>query len=292
MTEHNYSPRDHLLGRLREAELDRADERSISDRAYFEELTAEEQLLIEEYVSGDMSAEDQRDFERQTSIRPELRERVLLERMSRERAFRSRRSSRDTWTRILLPLAASIAIIALGSAFYLQRELVQQRRILAGREHDWQTREAGQRARIAELEALARAPEAPPAIAKSVDAQRPGLPVVASFFIKPYTLGEGDEQHFPVPKSSGRVELQFNLGPENRFTAYRIVISKADGPVVSRMIARPKIIVKEKKDKYRVVSASVPTNLAGQHFEASVAGIAPGKPDEIVASYAFALDRE
>jgi hypothetical protein len=290
MTTPNYSPRDHLLGRLEGAGLDAADEKSISDPAYFEELTAEEQVLVEEYVSGALPAADRRDFEREISLRPELHERVLLERMNRKRIFAA---GRNIWIRTLLPLAAAITVIAIGTAVYLQHQLVQQKNILAEREHDWKSREASQHARIAQLESLARNPETRRVTNGPKNAPHALLPIVATFLIKPFTLGESDERHFAVAAVSGRVELQFNIGTENRFTTYRILITDERGKVVSRATAKPEIVEKRANEKYRVVSATVPANVpAGQHFEVSVFGIATGKPDELLANYAFVLDRK
>src|ERR1700744_1946260 len=107
MTEH--SAREHLLGRLPESERDLADEKSITDRVYFESLTAEEQLLIEEYVEGEISPQDRVDFEEQLRIRPELKDRVALERMARKQAASAR--TRNRWLSMLLPLAATLAAI-------------------------------------------------------------------------------------------------------------------------------------------------------------------------------------
>jgi hypothetical protein len=289
MNGHEYRLRDHLLGRLPESDRDEADRKLITDRAYCEAISAEEQLLIEQYVSDELPVRERREFEEQVRLRPDLRELIVLERISRRPALAAVPVRAGTgWSRMLLPLAASIAVAAIGSAVYFRSEIARERGFLAAREHDWQSREAGQRARIAQLEAQARLSEAPPQENRSIraGAPRPILPIVASFFVEPYTLGRSDEPRFAVPKSPGRVELQFSIGPENRFTEYRISILTASGSVVRRVRSKPRVV----RDRFRVVSATVPSDLAkGQHFEASVAGIAPGRPDERLASYAFIL---
>jgi hypothetical protein len=267
--------RVHLLGRLPEDERDAADRMLITDPAYFDALSAEEQLLVEQYVSGELSARDRRDLEEQAKLRSDLRELIVLERISRRMTVGPVRT--DTgWSRMLLPLAASIALAAVGTSIYFGGELIGQKRLLADREHAWQLRDAGQKARIAQMEAQARIPEVP----------RPMLAVGASFFVEPYTLGSSDEPRFGVSNGSGRVELQFSIGPENRFAEYRISIQTESGSPVTEVLAKPQIV----RGRYRVVAATVPADLAqGQHFEATVAGIAPGKRDERLARYAFIL---
>jgi hypothetical protein len=279
--------RDHLLDRLPDADRDSADGRSIVDRRYYEELLAEEQLLVEEFVAGKLSAADSRDFERQLGKRPELEERVLLERLSR-RAVPAMISSARKWTSAVLPLAAAIAMLAVGSAWRFGNELARERQTAAVERREWEKREAAARARIAALEARAARPaEAPgPPKSKSNSDSRPLLPVIASFLIQPYTRGDSGEPRFELAGSPGRVELQFNIGPENRFTRYRVTVTTSDGSTVARATTRPSIV----NGRFRVVSATVSSAIArGQHFEALVAGVGRGGDEELLASYAFVL---
>src|SRR6185295_8797716 len=55
--------RSHLLGNLTEEELSRAEQRLLADDDYFEMLTAMEDELIDDYVSGDLTGEDRKQFE-------------------------------------------------------------------------------------------------------------------------------------------------------------------------------------------------------------------------------------
>jgi hypothetical protein len=284
MKPQEYSPRDHLLGRPSGDELDGADERSLTDPSYFEALTAEEQLLVEEYVAGKLSPADRRDFEEQLGRRSELQERVVLERMSRLRATVAM-PVRSGWSRMALPLAAAITLFAVGSVLYYQIKLNGERQLMAAREREWQ-------ARVAELEVAAR-PPAPPVASvpsrtdnKPVRTERPVLPIVATFVINPYTRGDSEESRLAVSGPRGAVELQFNLESENRFALYRVSVKTAEGSPVASVTAKPKVV----QDQFRVVSATVPFSLAsGRHFVATVSGIGAGNRQEPLASYAFVL---
>jgi hypothetical protein len=55
----------------------------ITDPAYFDALSGEEQLLVDQYVSGELIARDRRDLEEQAKLRSDLRELIVLERISR-----------------------------------------------------------------------------------------------------------------------------------------------------------------------------------------------------------------
>ena len=86
-----FSARDHLLGRLNESEMEHADELAISDSEYYAALIAEEESLIEGFAESRLSPEDERDFRRMCAKRPDLRERVALERALQQK-FRPRRA--------------------------------------------------------------------------------------------------------------------------------------------------------------------------------------------------------
>jgi hypothetical protein len=286
MSAPDFSPRDHILGRLSEIERDRADERSLSDTSYFEALVAEEQLLIEACVSGDLSDSELRDFGEQCKLRPELRERVVLERMTRNRAS-TPVPARSAWTRILMPLAASIAVVACGAALFLANALREHQRVAALRDHEWQSREISQRARIRELEALTHAPQPARNPAPQDVATNGLLSLVASIVVQPYSRGGDDsaEKRFTIPPGQGSIELRFNIETDTAFSEYRISLRQRNGQAGS-VVATPRIV-----NGYRIVSAVVPGNFPNdEHFEASVFGIARGKPDQLVETYAFVLE--
>lgn len=281
----NFSPRDHLLRRLSPMDLDAADERLVAEQSYYEMLIGEEQLLVESYVSRTLSAEDRRDLEAQVRIRPELRERVLLERLSRNRAGDAAKPHRD-WMRFALPVAASLALAAGLAAWHFSERLGLERQIATNRERAWVERENKLTARIGKLEAKRPATE-------EASAPRPGgrkpeaeSPILASLLLLPYTRG-GDsstEQQFHIPAKGGRVELLFNIDTDTSYPRYRISL-KTPRQEVKEFAVRPRIV-----NQYRVVSTTLPATFSNVgHFEASVSGIASGSPDELIETYAFTL---
>ena len=68
--------RKHLLGSLTEEELSRAEERLLADDDYFELLTIMEEELIDDYISGDLTDEDRKQFEAHFLSTPERREKL------------------------------------------------------------------------------------------------------------------------------------------------------------------------------------------------------------------------
>ncbi|MGA9768446.1 MAG: CHAT domain-containing protein [Blastocatellia bacterium] len=66
--------RKHLLGKLTEEELSRAEERLLADDDYFELLTALEEELMDDYISGDLTEEERARFDAYFLSTPERRE--------------------------------------------------------------------------------------------------------------------------------------------------------------------------------------------------------------------------
>ena len=280
MTSREFSPRDLLLGRLSEEDRDRADERSLSDPCYFESIIAEEQRMVEAYAVDELNAADRHDFERQCSLRPELGQRVLVEQLLRKRT-RDRSVRGNSWARIALPLAASVAVIAWTAAWHYSTELAQERRVAAVRAGEWKSREAELQARIGQMQPAPH-PESsqlPPQI-------KPVAKVLASFLVLPYSRGgnASEEPRFDVPAGPGLIELQFNIGTDTAFAKYRIRLRQRNGGART-VTARAHIV-----NSYRVVSATIPNDLTREgHFEATVMGESPGMSAELIESYAFAL---
>src|SRR6185295_619785 len=80
--------RSHLLGNLTEEELSRAEQRLLADDDYFELLTAMEDELIDDYVSGDLTGEDRKQFEIYFLSSPERREKLRFAQTLKEYVLR------------------------------------------------------------------------------------------------------------------------------------------------------------------------------------------------------------
>ena len=284
MNQGDFSAREHVLGLLDEERMERAEERSLSDASYYQEMIAEEQLLVEDFAAGILPEADGAAFEKQLKLRPDLRERVTLERLLRKRPMAQVKQRGGA--RLLLALAASIAVAATAVSAVFWYRLNQTQRLAAEHESEWNSRAQKLRAQIGQLESAARQPRATPE-----DQSRPAVPgrlppVSASFLILAYSRGgdTSEEQRFQAPAAAGQVELRFNIGTDNAFETYRILLRQS-GKVVANRLARAR-----KVEGYRVVSITLPAPGAGdQRLEARVSGISPGKPDDPIGSYAFIL---
>ncbi|HKS40268.1 MAG TPA: tetratricopeptide repeat protein, partial [Blastocatellia bacterium] len=81
--------RNHLLGNLTEEELSRAEQRLLADDDYFEMLTVIEEELIDDYVSGDLTGEDRKQFEAYFLSTPARREKLRFAQTLNEYASRT-----------------------------------------------------------------------------------------------------------------------------------------------------------------------------------------------------------
>ena len=68
--------RELLLGGLAPKDADDLEERIFADDALYEEIAAEHEILVEEYVAESLTDEDASRFERQRSLSPELAAKV------------------------------------------------------------------------------------------------------------------------------------------------------------------------------------------------------------------------
>jgi len=290
-----YSPRDHLLGRLAEADQDRADERSVVDARYYEQLIAEEQLLVEEYAAGHLPAGESVAFEAQCVLRPDLRERVAWQKALPEILGKPQSSSLPRPVSInsgakrqfpaYLALAAALVLIMGGLTTYLLFQLEGTRRIAARNEADLQRRDQEQRDTIARLRRdlgarkIVGSPE--PAVGHLAE---PLLAVVRP----PRTFrGETEQQTFAVRPGSGSVKLQFTIDPDSDYKMYRVLI-KSDRAVVIANITAPAQLAGE----FRVVPAIIRFGPeVPHHLIAAVSGMRAGAPDLTVATYDFTLSQ-
>src|SRR6267143_641182 len=77
---------NYLLGVLPEAELERFEQRYLEDETLFEELQEIEDELIDDYVGGALTAEQQAQFEQYFLRSPQRREKLEFARAMTERA--------------------------------------------------------------------------------------------------------------------------------------------------------------------------------------------------------------
>jgi hypothetical protein len=275
--------RDHLLGRLEVELREAADERILTDPAYYNELLGEEQLLLEQYVAGSLPAADAEAFRQLCLNRPDLSQHVELERrlpgalhaalgppaVIPVKAARSL-AGRHSQYKGLLAIAAGLIVAVAVSAGYLAILLKGERSAAVAREQQWKERDGRQRAEIAQLGKERRVPAAG------------GL--LASAIIRPSIRGEARPPALPVPDKEGWVELQFKIGVDTHFESYRVVIE--DGDVTLANVEAPS----RTDSNYRLVSVIVPATLPRDRvLTASIAGVKSGRAGDYIEEYNFRL---
>jgi len=298
--------RDLVLGRLSEVEQERAAERVLTDDAFYEAAIAEEQQLIDEYNEGSLTDKDKLDFEKRCKADTDFFEQVAIAR-SLTRMAKSQSASASTILQmppsrssgrfqapVILAVAASLFIGLASALTYVSLKYATEKQSAAVRQQIWQKQLSDQRARIAQLDNRIQSLETLQAQSPAGPGQRtPKSPVepdnllAYAPLIKPVSRGEGTIQRFAIANSARRVELQFNIDADRKFPSYRVVIEDR-GAIISRSIVAPHVV-----GRFPAVSAIIPVTFTGEkRFEASVFGVNPGQPDELVEEYSFELVRQ
>jgi hypothetical protein len=110
-------------------------------------------------------------------------------------------------------------------------------------------------------------------------------PLLASLIIPSTARSATDIPRFTIPSGTGRVELNFNIGADTDFSAYRVVV-EAQGSVVARTKVKSHVV-----NRFPVVSVMLPVRFTGeQYLQASVFGLT-AQSDELLEAYSFILVR-
>src|SRR4030081_802630 len=100
---------NYLLGVLPEAELERFEQRYLEDETLFEELQEIEDELIDDYVGGAPTAEQQAPFEEEFLRSPQRREKLEFARAMTERAADWKTENETTSSQSSIPALGDTA---------------------------------------------------------------------------------------------------------------------------------------------------------------------------------------
>ncbi len=234
MKEAEPSIREEILGRLSAEQCEVAADRMLLDSAYYEATIVEEERLIADYIRGDLSISDRADFERQCLLREDLRERIAIRRLIRSINQKSASAvpirqmpQRSAFFQVAWA-AAAVLIISSGAAFYFGNQLAAERRIVAGREAEWQRREQALRESVNQLNLEVKQLRASQKL-PGLNPLNPGLPnsdpQLMAFVLHPTVRETTAKSEIAVPPRTARVMLQFVIGFDLKFRSYRAAIS-------------------------------------------------------------------
>lgn len=255
----------YLLGQLPEEEQARLEERAFTDQECMQEFLAVERDLIDEFVRGELSEAERRQFETHFLTSPERRQRVRfakgLTQLGSESAAKvaaarpAPASARVSWMDSLLAalrgprlafkfsLAALIVAVVLGG-LWLITENSRRRSQLAQRGAQERGPEQAnanaatetpveQRPKQGNTEVAAQ-PTSTPAVRpqpqKESTGRPPPEPLIATLVLPPGTTRSSENlPQLIIPRGARRAQLQVGLRREDAYQLYNVEVRTAGG---------------------------------------------------------------
>jgi hypothetical protein len=313
----------YLLGELPEDEQSRLEERSFCDPEFSELLSEAEDDLVDQYVRGELSAQERERFERHFLISKRRREKVglaraLLQLQSSSATSVSPSSAKERPTAVLrwkllldslrspgpaLSYAfAAAALVLLMAGFWLRSELSDSRGEVAclqtegtaqeSRREQLQSQTIVQGHQIEELSArkaqleheLARLRQK----ANAAEREHRVRPNFLTLILTPgYRSTEGPN-HLTVPRGASIVRVQLSFNPGDDYPSYQVQLHTAGGdPVRNWKGLRARLAGSE-----RAVSVDVPAKLLNPgQYELMLEGVATSGEADTLGYYYFNLRR-
>ena len=274
MTEESFSEDlivRYLLGDLPEEELTAIEDRAFRDRQYLQNIVAVENDLIDEYVRGELTDSERRQFERRFLASAERRRKVEFARslasvttelaVIEKDARPARTPATVTWSSALgaflrglnpaakVSLAAAALLIVIGSSWLivdsmrLRAELQREQQSHEREQRALEEQIAGERARseemAASLERERQQSERSQELARELEreieesATKPSQPPVASLTLWPgITRSGGARVRLALTETTRRVRLQIGIEPEDQYSRFRVELRAQGGQQV------------------------------------------------------------
>jgi len=309
----------YLLGELPEEQQVEIEDRAFSDKEYLASITAVENDLIDEYVRGELAADDRRRFESRFLASAERRKRVEFARALRiavsEAAGPEKKmvqpAPRWTWRESLyaffsglnpaarLAFVAAAILVVTGAAWLfvetqrLRRQVTQLQAENQSRQNLQQALEL-ERKRSEELnarldqekqqreqtdESLRQLTETPEATTP------PPPPVIASFTLLPgLSRGGGENPNFVLSNDARLVRLHIGIDPEEQYKSFAVDLRTVAGRPVWN---RENLAARAGRGP-RAVGLTLPaTVLKSGEYELRLRGLTEGGGSEDVGFYYF-----
>lgn len=284
----------YLLGRLAEPERERLEERFFADTALFDELTAAEDELVDDYAAGRLAEPDRTRFEEYYLASPERAEKVAAARQLRtwvagQKQQPHQPATEPWWERLAASLrmpvwalgAAAAALVVTMGSWLVMRDQEQNR---PGAPQIAQELPQQQ-------QPLAPAPPSVPSPQPTpLPVLKPAVTPLFAFTLLPGSLraaGDTDLQSITLPKvlpSTARMTLRLEQPAD--LAVYRVAIETVEGRVVWQGAGQA-------VPGESAVRATVPfAGLAPGDYLVRVSGAAtPGAAMESVADYSMRIKR-
>ncbi len=246
----------YLLGELSEAERMRLEERLFADDEYFEQLSAVEYDLIDEYVRGELAPPEREVFERTFLTSPGRRQRVefarsVLKTIAEAAAekpagvMEARQESAPWWrfrqTSPALPfglVTMLLAAVGIGTWLtierrHLQTDLAQ----LQVERRNWQQQEDALRQEMAErrdreeglTKQLQREQSERARLEQELAVKGPSKPTFLAFVLSSLARDPGEPKELVIPSNIPTIQLKIDLEEGDHYQTHRAVLQTAEG---------------------------------------------------------------
>ncbi len=293
----------YLLGELGEAEQESVEDRYINDPAFYEQLLAVEDDLIDSYAEGGLSQKQRASFENHFLRLPERQKRVefaeaWMSYVSRKPAYAEAPAviKKNAFLDFLRPTAwplalrAAAIVLVLAGAGWLTVEVLRlrgqvqqsesQTDALQRQNQDLEQQLDAEKNRSQELTAqLEERPQTP-------DQPNQVSSDIVSFFLSPGLVrgGAGAKQNV-IPSGARQVNLQLSFN-DAQYERYDVTITTVEG----REIWRKEAAKPQSKNSGKAISVRVPAGLlATNDYIVNVIGT---DSSDRVARYAFSVVRK
>ena len=281
----------YLLGQLSEEQQAQVEDRAFADADYLSALEAAEADLIDEYVRGELPAEDRGRFERQFLPSATRRSKVEFARelarasseLQLERIAVSKPASRwEGLARVFrgwnpgLQFASGFAALFLiaGSSWLVYQNAAMRSRVTAleAQRHQLEVRQ----------EELARQLAAQPEKEKAPGAAAP-IPVIASLIFPPgLARTETSRQEFVLDPQAQIARIEIQVEPRDDYPRYRVSLRTRSG---EQVFIRSNLRRRGSGGAYSVTVDVPASALESGDYEMALEGMAGGAPTELAYYY-------
>ena len=294
----------YLLGDLGEEEQEKVEQRYISDPAFYEQLLAVEDDLIDSYAEGALSQNQRASFESHFMRSPERQKRVgfaeawmpYVSRQSTTVAVPAAKEKKRileylrpaAWP-LALRVAAAVLLLTVGGWLTVEilslRSQIQQvelqRAVLQKEKEDLERQIDEERNRSLELTTQL---DQQPAV-KSGQPNQIAHDIVSFFLTPDLVRGTGDAKRNIIPTDAKQVNLELGFN-DDQYERYDVVITSVGGPEIWRKDAgKPELRNGGKSMRVKVPAALFKTN----DYIVNVIGT---DSSDKVARYAFSVVRK
>lgn len=307
----------YLLGALPEEQQVEIEDRAFSDKDYLATITTVENDLIDEYVRGELSAAEQKQFESRFLASAERRKRVEFARALRTVISESPAPEKkvvqttQTWSwresiyaflnglnpAARLAFVAAMILVVVGAAWLfaetlrLRRQVTQLQAENQARQNLQQTLEA-ERKRNAELNARLdqekqqreQTDESLRQLTETQEATTPA-PVIASLTLLPgLSRGGGQKPALDLSNDARLVRLQIGIDPEEQYKSFAVELRTLAG----RQVWNRENLAARTRRGTRAVGLTLPaTVLKSGEYELRLRGLTEGGGSEDIGFYYF-----